>query len=276
MSKTVVVICFDGLDPQYLQACRTPNLTELARKGFFEIGQAMMPSVTNVNNASVATASYPEIHGVCSNYGLAGEDGRAAYVESGEDILAETMFRRAERLGRVSVLVTAKDKLRSLLASGATVAVSAERPPDGLVQGVGEPPGIYSLEVNGWVIDAASHILSRPGREVEVVYVATTDYAMHAYAPDEPESQRHITILDDAVGRLVEAHPDATLLVTADHGMSRKTRMVDLPGSLSEYGIRVTEVPVIKDRYVVHHSNLGGCMFLYLLPGERGQVEGSH
>ena len=42
--------------------------------------------------------------------------------------------------------------------------------------------------------------------EAGVVYIATTDYAMHAFAPDEPESQRHVTILDDAIGELVDTH----------------------------------------------------------------------
>jgi phosphonoacetate hydrolase len=132
------------------------------------------------------------------------------------------------------------------------------------VNEVGEPPEIYSLEVNGWVIGAASHLLSRSEPEAGVVYIATTDYAMHTYAPEQPESQRHMSILDDAIGGLVEAHPDATLLVTADHGMSAKSRMVDLKAALARYGIAANPVPIIKDRYVVHHSNLGGCAYVYL------------
>jgi phosphonoacetate hydrolase len=96
------------------------------------------------------------------------------------------------------------------------------------------------------------------------VYITTTDYAMHTYAPDEPESQQHITILDDAIGDLVDKHPDVTLLITADHGMSRKTRLVDLSQILAEGGITGEQVPIIKDRYVVHHANLGGCTFIYL------------
>ena len=75
-------------------------------------------------------------------------------------------------------------------------------------------------------------------------------------------------IVDDAIGRLAEAHPDATVLVTADHGMSAKSRMVDIKRELGNRGIRANPVPVLKDRYVVHHSNLGGCIFVYLEPGD--------
>ena len=262
MPKTTVLICIDGLDPEYLDACDVPNLRRLGHEGFLKIGQSMMPSVTNVNNVSLVTASYPEVHGISSNYRLVRESGDEVYMESGEYILAETLFQRATSQGRTSILVTSKDKLRTLLADGVTVTVSSEQPPRWVVEGVGPPPQIYSLEVNGWVIRAASYIMSR--QPADVVYITTTDYAMHTYAPNEPESQQHMTILDDAIGELLSAHPDVTLLLTADHGMSAKSRMVDLREALARYGIAANPVPIIKDRYVVHHSNLGGCMFVYL------------
>ena len=262
MANTTVAICIDGFDPEYLEACDTPNLRRLSQRGFLKIGRSIMPSVTNVNNVSLVTSSYPAVHGISSNYRLVRETGQEIYMEAGEYILAETMFQRARRQGRSSILVTSKDKLRTLLGDGATVTVSSERPPTWVVEGVGPPPQIYSLEVNGWVIRAGSYILSQ--RPADIVYLTTTDYAMHTYAPEEPESQRHMTILDDAIGDLIDAHPDVTLLLTADHGMSAKTRMVDLRGALGRYGIAANPVPIIKDRYVVHHSNLGGCIFVYL------------
>ena len=135
--------------------------------------------------------------------------------------------------------------------------------------GVGPPPEIYSLEVNGWVIRGASYALSQ--HPADVVYITTTDYAMHTYDPEHPQSWAHMSILDDAIGELVEGHPEVTLLVTADHGMSRKTRMVDLKHTLGRYGIMANPVPIIKDRYVLHHANLGGCAFVYLAPSDLGE-----
>ena len=261
---TTVVLCIDGFDPEYLEACETPNLRALARNGFLKTGESMMPSVTNVNNVSLVTANYPEVHGISSNYRLVRETGEEVYMESGEYILAETLFQRAARLGKRSVMVTSKDKLRTLLSDGATVHASSEQPPNWVVEGVGEPPHIYSLEVNGWAVRAGNFIMSQADEPYDVVYITTTDYAMHTYAPDEPESQEHMTILDNAIGDLLEAHPGVTLLLTADHGMSRKTRMVDLKATLGRYGISANPVPIIKDRYTAHHSNLGGCIFVYL------------
>ena len=264
MSNTTVIMCIDGLDPEYLDAWKMPILGGLSRKGFHVTGCCMMPSVTNVNNVSLITASYPETHGICSNFWFDSVLGEGTYFESGKDILTETIFQRAHSLEKTSILVTSKDKLRTLLGGGATVTVSSEQPPEWVVSSIGPPPDIYSLEVNGWTIKAASYIMSK--HPAELVYVTTTDYAMHTYGPDHPQSHRHLSILDEAIDELVHAHPDITLLVTADHGMSPKARLADLKHVLERYGIRANAVPIIKDRYVVHHANLGGCTYVYLQP----------
>ena len=229
-----------------------------------------MPTVTNVNNTSMVTASYPETHGITSNYWLDQSTGSEFYMESREYIEAETMFQRASKQGARSLLVTAKDKLRNLLGDGATFSVSSERPPYWVTEAVGEPPPIYSIEVNGWIIDAARHILAQ--ENYDLVYLATTDYAMHTFAPQQAESSAHLALLDQAVGRLIDSLPDVQILITADHGMSAKSRMIHLPAMLSEQGIEARAVPIIKDRYTVHHSNLGGCIYLYLEEKSRDQA----
>ena len=260
--STTIVIMVDGLDPEYLSMCPAPRLEELAKAGSRSNVRGLMPSVTNVNNVSLVTGSYPENHGITSNYWLDRDRDSEHYMESAEYIKSETMFQRADGLGMRSLLVTAKDKLRRLLSTGTTVSVSSEQPPGWVVDGVGTPPEIYSLEVNRWVLDAGRFILSQ--QDFDLVYLTTTDYAMHSYAPDEPESARHIALLDEGVGMLVDAFPDAQFLITADHGMSSKTRMLHLPDSLARAGIKARAIPIIKDQYTVHHSNLGGCIYIHL------------
>ena len=270
MSNRVVVLCIDGLDPEYLEACEAHVLNGLGGRGFLKLGRSMMPSVTNVNNVSLVTGAYPEEHGICSNYRLVRETGEEVYMESGEYVLVETIFQRAARLGKGSILVTSKDKLRTLIGDGAAVSVSSERPPQWLVDELGPAPDIYSLEVNAWAVAAANLVMER--HPAELTYISTTDYAMHTYAPDEPQARRHMELLGESIGALVEAHPDATVLLTADHGMSAKSRMVDIEGALARYGVRANAVPIIKDRYTVHHSNLGGCMFVHLAPVDVDQA----
>ncbi len=267
MNSPTIVVLIDGFDPEYLDACPAPNMAAMARRGFRVEGRGMTPSVTNVNNVSLVTGSYPESHGITSNYWLDRARGEEFYMESGEFLRAQTMFQRATEAGLRSLLVTAKDKLRRLLGGsypgdGATVSISSEEPPGWVVAGVGEPPPIYSLEVNRWVLDAGRYAMSR--EPFDLVYLTTTDYAMHTYGPEHPESARHVALLDQGLGDILGQAPGAQMLVTADHGMSDKSRMLHLPGELARYGIKARAIPVIKDRYVVHHSNLGGCIYVHL------------
>ena len=272
MDNPIVIIIIDGFDPEYLQACKTPNIDEVCAKGFLKIGRSMMPSVTNVNNVSLVTGLYPESHGINCNYWLDTDTGLETYMESADFILAETLFQKAASLGKRTLMVSSKDKLRTLIGAHATVGFSSEQPLDEAVSVLGPPPPIYSLEVNGWIVQAADHLMSK--NPFDVVYIATTDYAMHTFPPDHPESQRHMTILDDTIGELLSNHPDTTLLLTADHGMSAKEHMVDLKSILAARGIGSNPVPIIKDRYVLQHSNLGGCTFVYLDDKERGRSPG--
>ena len=259
---TTVMVMVDGLDPEYLESCSTPILRQLAKDGFMVEGKAMMPTVTNVNNVSLVTGSYPETHGITSNYWFNRQADAEFYMESEEFVQSETMFQRAKSMGARSLLVTAKDKLRRLLSNGATLTVSSEQPPEWVGQGVGPPPPIYSLEVNQWIIDAARYILAQ--EHYDLVYLTTTDFAMHTFAPDQPESTQHLALLDEAIGKLVDSLPQVQILITADHGMSPKSQLIDLPVELSRHGIAAQAVPIIKDRYTVHHSNLGGCIYVYL------------
>ena len=41
---------------------------------------------------------------------------------------------------------------------------------------------------------------------------------------------------------------------------------------LGARGIQANPVPIIKDRYVVHHANLGGSIYLYLRPQDQEEA----
>ena len=262
MARTTVLVMIDGLDPEYLAACPTPNLRRFARDGFHVTGGGMMPSVTNVNNTTMVTGHYPAQHGIVSNYWFDRQAGIEEYVESGEFICADTIFAQCRRRGGKSLLAASKDKLRRLLGDDTDLAFSSERPTAAAVSAAGDPPDVYSLEVNGWTINAARAALK--AQHYDLAFIATTDYAMHMHGPEHPESRRHLAVLDEALGQLVDDIPDVQLLITADHGMSDKRRMLNLPAVLQSRGIDARAVPIIKDQYVVHHSNLGGCIYLHL------------
>ena len=54
------------------------------------------------------------------------------------------------------------------------------------------------------------------------------------------------------------------IYITADHGMLEKTTALDPGRLLTEQSIPATAIPIIKDRYIAHHSNLGGAAYVFL------------
>ncbi|MDQ3773320.1 MAG: alkaline phosphatase family protein [Pseudomonadota bacterium] len=138
----------------------------------------MFPSVTNVNNASISCGAWPAEHGICANSYLDEENGQAAYMNSGDLIRVETLFQRAARCGVHTGLLSAKRKTLELFNKGVALAATAEDPPTDLVARHGQPPGIYSREINCWLWQAAVDLLNiRP--DLQLMYVHTTDYPMH-------------------------------------------------------------------------------------------------
>ncbi|HEV2687515.1 MAG TPA: alkaline phosphatase family protein [Bryobacteraceae bacterium] len=257
----MLFICMDGCDPRYLAHSDIPNLKRMMQSGMYREGRCVMPSVTNVNNSSIATASFPSEHGITGNYYYDRATGQGTYMESPEFLLRPTIFEKAHALGYRTAFLCAKDKLRELLRKGADFAASAEQAPAELQSIAGPKPDVYSPDLNYWAFRAARHLL-RTG--YNFVFLSTTDYMMHTYAPEEAPSQEHMHEVDKLLGAIAEDHPGIEIYFTADHGMNAKSKAVDLGRLLAREGIAAEAVPIIKDRYVKHHSNLGGSSYIYV------------
>lgn len=260
--KQIITICIDGFDPEYFDYIDTPNINKLIQKGFYKIAKSMWPSVTNVNNVSIITGEYPNKHGICSNYRYDNKTNEEIYMESNEYILCPTIFNRTKIKGITTLIATSKDKLRTLLSKDATYIISSEKPNTWLIDKLGKPPPIYSIEINSWTIDAARYAIEK--YKPQFTYITTTDFAMHKFPINSQESNLHFKMIDESIGKLFNQCSNATFFLTADHGMSNKTRLVDLGNILKRNNINNHAVPIIKDKYIIHHSNLGGAYIIYL------------
>jgi phosphonoacetate hydrolase len=80
---------------------------------------------------------------------------------------------------------------------------------------------------------------------------------------------RHIEGLDSILVKILDDQPDREFYITADHGMSEKTLGIDLEEVLLASGVEGIAIPIIKDRYLEHHQNLGGSSYVYLREGLR-------
>lgn len=262
--QRIVVAMIDGFGWEYWEASEMPNLRRLAERGFCKEVGAIFPSVTNVNNVSICCGAWPAEHGIIGNSYFDPESHGAVYMNSADLIRCPTLFQRAAKHGRRSALLTSKRKTIELLSKETEIAIAAERPTDDWIGILGQPADIYSREINYWLWEAAVHILKeRAG--ISVLYVHTTDYPMHTWAPEAPESKEHLRRIDDLIGRAQAAAPDAAFFVTADHSMNFKTRAWDLARVLEEHQVPVKfALSPERDYYIKHHRNLAGCSYLWL------------
>src|SRR4029077_12002470 len=262
--QRVVVIMFDGFDPRYLAESKMPVLAQWKRDGIYKQVTGVMPSVTNANNASICCGAWPETHGIIANSYFDEQTGEEVYVESADLVLAPTLFERAARQGVKSALLSSKAKTATLLLRGAEIVLTAENPTPEWVQKLGPAPTIYSREINYWLMQSAIDILKhRP--DIGVLYVHTTDYPMHMWPPEPPESKEPLAGRDDFFGQAMKAAPDAAFLATADHGMNAKTLCWDLEQVCAGKGVPIRKaVSTGRDRYMKHHRGCSGAVYIHL------------
>ncbi|MBM3933913.1 MAG: phosphonoacetate hydrolase [SAR202 cluster bacterium] len=291
-TRPVMVVCIDGGDPSYIQHGLKrgflPNIAAFAAKGFSVVAEGAMPSLTNPNNMSIVTGRPPSVHGISGNYFLDPATGAEVMMNDPSFLRAETILSRFSQSGAKVVSITAKDKLRQMLGKGldfgngcinfsaekADRATKAENGIDDVLRFVGLPlADVYSADLSHFVLEAGVKILEK--HRPEIMYLSLTDYIQHKYAPGTPEADDFFAKLDHAFGRL--AGLGAVVAITADHGMSDKSKPEGSPNVLylqdaldAEFGPGRTRVILpITDPYVVHHGALGGFSRVYCGVGVR-------
>jgi len=190
-----------------------------------------------------------------------------------------TLLAEASRAGLSVAVVTAKDKLRTLLGHGlkgicfsaehADTAVLATHGIEDVPHLVGLPkPPVYSAALSEYVF--ASGVRLMQTRRPDLMYLSTTDYVQHKHAPGTPEANDFYAMMDGYLAQLDDM--GCVIALTADHGMHAKTRMDGAPqviylqtwlkAFLQRDDARV--VLPITDPYVVHHGALGSFATVYL------------
>src|SRR5258708_37615315 len=157
--RVVVVMC-DGFGLEYLEQSDMPVLSKWRQAGLFRRVQATMPSVTNNNIASICCGVWPTVHGITGNSYFDERSGREEYMETADLLQAPTLFERAKKTrGVKSALLSSKKKTTTLLAPGADLILTAEAPAQEWVERFGPAPGIYSREINYWLLRVAIDLL---------------------------------------------------------------------------------------------------------------------
>lgn len=283
-----VAVCIDGSEPGYIEAAiergLAPNFERLMRTGANLRALSVIPSFTNPNNLSIITGTPPAVHGIAGNYFYDVEAGQEVMMNDARFLRAETILSAFHDAGAKVAVVTAKDKLRTLLGNGLdmgtgrAIAFSAEKADkanlaengiENALAFVGKKlPDVYSEDLSEFVFAAGVRILEhfRP----DVMYLSTTDYVQHAAGPGSEKANAFYAMMDRYVGQLDRA--GAVLALTADHGMNDKFRADGAPDVLylqdwfdARLGKGKARVILpITDPYVGHHGALGSFATVYL------------
>lgn len=276
-ARPVAVICLDGSADEYLDAAlargRMPRLARMAAEGWRGMARAAMPTFTNVNNTSIVTGKPPAVHGIGGNFFFDTATGQEVMMNSARYLRAETIFPHAQRAGRRVAVVTAKEKLRDIFASGLIqeggIAFSSEKARAAVQEThglsevetiCGPQPEIYSGEASVYVLRAGAALLAA-GR-ADFLYLSTTDYMQHKHAPEDPEVLDFYAAIDAELGKLLDL--GAVVGLTADHGMNAKQDADGAPNVIyleseleAAFGPGFRVILPITDPYVAHHGALG-------------------
>ncbi|MEO6363165.1 MAG: phosphonoacetate hydrolase [Caldimonas sp.] len=291
MDRPLVVVCVDGCEPDYItqavEAGVAPFLKKMCEGGTSLLADCVVPSFTNPNNLSIVTGAPPAVHGICGNYFYDRENDEEVMMNDAKYLRADTILAGFSNAGAKVVVITAKDKLRTLLGKGMkAMCFSAEKADQltaegngitGVLELVGKPlPKVYSADLSEFVFAAGVKIMEK--HRPDVMYLSTTDYIQHKHAPGTPAANAFYAMMSGYLAQLDEM--GATIALTADHGMNAKTDAAGRPQILflqdwfdAELGAAKARVILpVTDPYVAHHGSLGSFATAYLPAGDHAAL----
>jgi len=282
MAGPIVVVCVDGCEPDYLtQAANSgaaPYLARIMAKGANLLADCIVPSFTNPNNLSIVTGVPPSVHGICGNYFYDREQNAEVMMNDPKYLRTGTILAAFSADGAKVAVITAKDKLRTLLGHGMSgICFSSEKADqvtladhgiENMMTRVGKPlPSVYSADLSEFVFAAGVKLLER--ERPDLMYLSTTDYVQHKAAPGSVAANDFYRMMDGYLAQLDAL--GATIILTADHGMNDKHDASGAPNVIYLQDVldgwfeadKARVILPITDPYVVHHGALGSFATVY-------------
>ena len=282
------MICLDGSQKEYfdmaIEKDLMPNLKKFIINGSYKLAHSAIPSFTNPNNISIVTGQPSSVHGICGNFFFDPDSKKEVMMNDPIYLRAPTIFEKFYKEGLKIACVTAKDKLRTLLGNGLNyedkkaICFSAEKSDqttlkengiENVNDWLGMPvPEVYSQDLSEFVM--ATGVKLMEDFKPDIMYLSTTDFIQHKYAPGHEIANKFYSMFDKYIGLLDDS--GATIVITADHGMKPKSKRDGSPNAifLQDYLDKIFDkdktkvILPITDPYVVHHGSLGSFATIYL------------
>jgi predicted AlkP superfamily pyrophosphatase or phosphodiesterase len=255
----VILVSIDGFRADYLDRGLTPNIAALAADG--ARAQSMrpaFPSITFPNHITLVTGLYPDHHGIVNNQM---EDpampGMVFTMGNARDprwwAAATPIWITAQRQGLHAA---------TMFWPGSDIPIQGTLPDRFVPFDKTIPPDTRTDTVLGW-LDLPPE--QRP--QFVTLYFDQVDRAGHAGGPDSPGVNQALTLVDGAIGRLVDGlrrrglFDRANLLILADHGMEGNSLQ------------RVVYLDDLVDPKIMHIEASGVITGLRAEPGHEAAVE---
>lgn len=274
----VIIIAWDGLRPDMVNAADTPTLEKLRQGGtFFSRHHAVYPSSTEVNGTALATGMYP------ANSGIVGNREYRPKLHAAEPVATESLqaIRKGDEStgGKYLATPTMYELVQAagfptVIAGTKPVAVIPDRSPDRsagaaaksrnvfegktlpetlspkLEESFGkfpEKPTFPDIPQNTWTVDVLlKELWKEEVPKLTLLWLSDPDYTQHHFQPGSPEALASLRENDKLLARLLDTlgekgiRDDTDILLVSDHGFSTIDRPVDTARLLSEAGFRAS------------------------------------
>lgn len=239
-SGTVVLISMDGVRHDFLDATSLPALERMQREGArAERLIPVYPSNTFPGHVSVATGTWPDVHGIIDNHFEDAEHGVYRYSGDANWIEAEPLWAAAERQGLPAATYFWVGSETDWNGIGARHRMTPFDP--------NRPETEKAGQILRWLRLPWRHQPRLPEAErprLIMSYWAGVDSVAHRKGPADPAVSEQLRLQDAALGQLL-AGIDAmdlwrtlTLLVVSDHGMTATGELIDAAAALADAGVK--------------------------------------
>ncbi len=261
--KPVLLVDVVGLTPRLISE-RTPNLSDLAKRGAMAPMSAVLPAVTCSAQATMLTGLAPTSHGAVGNGWLDRASGEIAmWRQSNALVEGEKVYEAARRLDRtftcaklfwwwnlgaaVAWSITPRPfypadgrKIPAIYAWPTEFGVEMERAlgPFPFFDFWGPRSGIASSR---WIADAAIRTLEKQRPALTLAYLPHLDYDFQRFGPDDPRSLRAVEEIYAVFGdvRAAAQRAGAEIVVVSEYGIGAVDAPIDINRALRRSGLLV-------------------------------------
>lgn len=273
--RLVAIFVIDGLRPDSITPADTPTIARLRDEGTNYVnGHSVFPTATRVNATSLATGTYPEVHGIVGNSMLVPGVNEGKPFDTGDylqllkleevagrtattDTLGEVLQRNGRKLVTLSSGTTGCGfTLNPTARQGAGVAIHGRFDPgkteaypgdvsEAVIKRFGAPPDKDAIGQMNWT-DAVlrDYVLPDLRPDVVIDWIGPLDSAQHSKGVGSPEAKEALRQIDASLARTIQAITalgliDRTdIIVTSDHGFAQHTEGVNVAAALKDAGLQ--------------------------------------